>query len=767
MEWAVRIARRKAYYIQGGSRSIIESLNKYNEAISEGQEKINTVCQRSLVWLDNEMHRFYQKKELSGQNDRISGEQGRKSEIGLELHRQDDITDTKTRSPAGPSVFENGNRTHESAVPESNAVEEEIDINGRRTQSPVTEYDVVDEKGDDNDDRKCDETKENLENYSTRPSENPWSPYKKSESTYAGTENGSRSGTHSTGNVESKYRENVKSQQLQTTSRQESPQPHESEKGGQSKDVANPTLSKPVPGYGTDRSRGNTQITTTKSQRRPDMFVPLPSKDPLVVFHKNRESITIDTNPLEAGTRRISATNLHFKTSPSLPKAKAAQTSPRSNVFDRLTSTSTKSFEKKARSRSPRRDIQLKVDHSRGSTNTLNRRSPAKSIDDSNQEIQETLKTIFSTEIPKLSIPTSKLTENSEKSHRVRQDGKRTSLIPKLSGKTMVGSPLLHRNKSPRSKLVLSSPDHFKTLPAHHFVGESPANPRKTATKPLSTFRSRESIFERKVSFDNGSDNFVGADKHSISRIQKDLKTSAKDREKRNFAHSLTADTPLQESDSNPTGTQVRKRIKVSNDRLTKFQLLPQGPSEKQDVKKKLDKRLSEVMRTQKELQKRKQEQRLQRRKSQIEHDVKKRRTKILSGSTRTNRLLTQVGAQNDNVAPFVNGGVFLHDVNTTDHREFINHSMNEDFAGDDLTLPEILSDSDAEDIQVLASWAENPQLCEQLLAQQNWKPESIFGPIPPLHIDEIFQISRLSKLKSRQSTNQASPGHFGEVRKL
>lgn len=69
--------------------------------------------------------------------------------------------------------------------------------------------------------------------------------------------------------------------------------------------------------------------------------------------------------------------------------------------------------------------------------------------------------------------------------------------------------------------------------------------------------------------------------------------------------------------------------------------------------------------------------------------------------------------------------------------------------------LPEIESDSEDEsDGNVLASWANTPELRNALIRQQVVDPDSIFGPIAPLQFDEVFKTSsRLSRFRPRSSS--------------
>lgn len=72
----------------------------------------------------------------------------------------------------------------------------------------------------------------------------------------------------------------------------------------------------------------------------------------------------------------------------------------------------------------------------------------------------------------------------------------------------------------------------------------------------------------------------------------------------------------------------------------------------------------------------------------------------------------------------------------------------------DPVELPEIMSESeDDDDGNVLKDWANSPELHNMLMNQQKVDPDSIFGPIPPLQIEEVFKNSRLSRFRPRSSS--------------
>ncbi|ANB12806.1 Sli15p [Sugiyamaella lignohabitans] len=68
--------------------------------------------------------------------------------------------------------------------------------------------------------------------------------------------------------------------------------------------------------------------------------------------------------------------------------------------------------------------------------------------------------------------------------------------------------------------------------------------------------------------------------------------------------------------------------------------------------------------------------------------------------------------------------------------------------------LPEIMSESeDDDDGNILQDWANSPELRSMLIRQQKIDPDQVFGPIAPLHMDEIFKQSRVSRFRPRSSS--------------
>jgi hypothetical protein len=74
---------------------------------------------------------------------------------------------------------------------------------------------------------------------------------------------------------------------------------------------------------------------------------------------------------------------------------------------------------------------------------------------------------------------------------------------------------------------------------------------------------------------------------------------------------------------------------------------------------------------------------------------------------------------------------------------------------GDNISLPEIASDSeDDEDEFQAPDWVNSPALRELLTQQQLVDPEAIFGPIAPLRMEEVFKNKdRHKKFRDRTSS--------------
>ncbi|KAH8730843.1 inner centromere protein-like protein [Phaeosphaeriaceae sp. PMI808] len=77
---------------------------------------------------------------------------------------------------------------------------------------------------------------------------------------------------------------------------------------------------------------------------------------------------------------------------------------------------------------------------------------------------------------------------------------------------------------------------------------------------------------------------------------------------------------------------------------------------------------------------------------------------------------------------------------------------------GDDIKLPEIMTDSEDEDSEnefEQPSWVNTPNLREMLASQQLMDPETIFGPIAPLNMEQVFPNKERHK-RFRERTSSA-----------
>ncbi|SCW03563.1 LAFE_0G13234g1_1 [Lachancea fermentati] len=774
MDWAVRTAERKTRYIQGSARSILESLNKFNEVIGEGQDKISSICSASNEWLSNEMKSLKYIAEEEEDKARCDSSEG-------SIANETKLDDQKTPKREGNII------THATPIslPTDDADRGNNRSFSRKTDGEVelerkisNESSITKEASRDKTDRErnktsLEETQTPRQLKATSGKEelksSPWSPYKAERTFQVSDYNDRKIYATIISEENNSERQKLEKKELTQSSSESKMQTTDQSR-------AKPTITRE--NMNTIKGADDKTVLPLRdrSQRRSNMFVPLPNKDPLVVQPVSNNVLQSKT-PIankkhQDGYRLHSSIISQPNFSLSLPtaKGKTPKDSNRSNVFDRLSSISTKSFEKKSLSRSPIREGRVRrIGNSFADVtgSPIGRRSP-KATGHSNQKIKETLKNIFDSQIPKLtqsSTPKSTINEL-PRAGMERVSEKRNSLIPKLSGRTMV-SPSPDTMKTGRmgkgaASIVSSvsrnaSPSHQdqKPLPEKNDIEEHLGN---SNTVSLGQHETHEPVPNPKYSRSIKESGVLSGLMKSVEVIESnpDEKQSSR---KRSIGYQFNKD------EKSPTNLHKEKVRRTSHDRLTKFQLVP--PAGSKDVKKKLDKRLSEVLRTQKEQEKRKQEQ--LRRKTQLDEDLKKRRTRQMhdgSDFSRINRLPQPSNSVSDNFFSNLTRNTLLYDLNSTDHREIIGHNGGEESAIGDQTLPDIDSDSECEEDKILATWAQAPYLQEQLLAQQDWNPEAIFGSIPPLHIDEVFQNSRLSKLKSRQSLARINVVETADTRK-
>lgn len=679
MDWTIKAAKSKNDKAAGSSRSIIESLNQFNEIDNEMNQEINLKIINSIDWLNN-----IQKIKP----------------VLLSPDHTERIPETTTTinkfTPIKPTS-ENSN----------------IDTTPLSLRQ-ATKADNIEEK----------------QNIDTTTKLSFWSPYKP---------------------------DSVVKNDITNNNVTETVHSHESN-SAEEKNETTTTSKFTAMSLNSTNSNNSTTTTTkvennilsnatvTRMKRRSNMFVPIPKKDPLMVH----DTIKFNQNHTFSGTtlKVNKQTNLSPIDNPNKLKKNQRSTinynssrkritqSPvnNKNVFDRLSSTSTQSFNKKITHRphkmdkkhttssidlsgSPLRRTNAGPTRITATATTDRSRRQIFEHDNSNWQVRETLKNIFSTD-------TTGDTQTEKHPNKVQNI--RRSLIPSLNH--LGSSSLLAKDK-------------------RHSINIGGSNTQEdTNDKNLSI------IGEEKLSR-------VITDKSSSNIVQ------------------------------NPIVEKQEQAIKTTNrdHRLTKFNLLRSDESNKQDLKKKLNKRLSEVMKTQQETEK----QRKDKHKKLLtnETNVAKPRGKNFSEfkSFGTVRKLSNVRRSNTfndmsqvsdngehNLTKPQQGGIdtrnILDALKTGDFRARVGDPIEDSsFDYDDNerppavttqhgndTLPEILSDSDQEDTNTLQEWARAPQLHEQLIKQQNWDSKKIFGPVPPLHIDEIFKNSRIDKMRSASQLNKS-----------
>lgn len=468
-------------------------------------------------------------------------------------------------------------------------------------------------------------------------------------------------------------------------------------------------------------------------------------------------------------------------------------------VFDRLASLPTKSFEQKKHLKNGSTPISRK--HNPSSIDVtgspIKRVSPKlKQANHTDISMQETLKSIFSTTKSQNSrSPTAQVKRNLSNKNTIPQNDSNKvfdSLIPSLTPKNdskeeRTGPP--HISPSSKSNGSITKTESLTkvsttTQGTNTLVDFNTLSPSK---KPQPIFTSSLAKLQKvsvvpptteKISpttAGNKPTSFI-MDEGSMAKLNKDV--------------SFTDDT---EKEKNPSIKEKEvSNISLNNiteerhtqERVSNIQFIPATERSKDDVKTKLNKRLSEVLRTQQEQEKKRKENQQKRKRSQMEDELKRRNSRysnykmyskkrsmgtstdynaknVVRTQTNNTGVKNQIAnVQNQNDAVF-NTQNILGDIDKVDYRNIIGGEnvpsvdslSNINQIGDD-SLPEIPSDNEQDEV-IMAEWASGSTLENQLKIQQNWDPKRIFGPVAPLHIDEIFPASsnsRLNKVKSRLS---------------
>ncbi|SMN20938.1 similar to Saccharomyces cerevisiae YBR156C SLI15 Subunit of the conserved chromosomal passenger complex (CPCIpl1p-Sli15p-Bir1p-Nbl1p) [Maudiozyma saulgeensis] len=684
MDWTIEAARMKDQKPAGGSRSIVESLNQFNNIDNEFNNEINSKINNSLNWL-YKIQRNHSSVFLSPERtEKLQNNNDDKENDQPFLQKDNDFT------PKRPIIDD----TPLDVTP----------LSLRQNKDLTT---TINEQKIQSDTKSTNETKLS-----------PWSPYKIDQSLKM--INKTKDDTESVIINNDDKNDNTSKFTMMSLNSTSSTTTKLNSNNNNNTTITTSMVTNKSP-----------NVTLTRMKRRSNMFVPMPKKDPLTVH----DSMKLNQNHTFSGTTL--KINKQPNLSPKNPLNSNKQTNnnhhSRStqspigsrNVFDRLSSTSTQSFNKKITNRTHIMNKKHTTSSIDLSGSPLKRNSSAKYIngssrkqlfehDNSNWHVRETLKNIFAVEPENL--------KSADNNNQPSMNNVRRSLIPSLDNRN------LSLGKDKRHSINIGSNGIHKDI-----------NPSQSHDKNLS---------------------IIGEEKSS--RV-KESSTST-----------------IVEAAQNTNNTQS-EQVKRNNDhRLTKFQLLRAEEPNKQDLKKKLNKRLSEVMKTQQESEKHKRD----KQKRLITNDAStKHRTKNFSefksfgtthklGNTRRSNTFNNLSQTSDNEdasIPKPRNGIdtrnILDALNTGDYRRRVGDSLDgtsinegnpkEEEATGNMSLPEIFSDSDQEDTSTLTEWARAPYLQEQLRQQQNWDYKKIFGPVAPLHIDEIFNNSRLDKFKSSSHLNK------------
>jgi len=689
MDWTIEAARMKDQKPAGGSRSIVESLNQFNNIDNEFNNEINSKINNSLNWL------------YDIQQNHVS--------VLLSPERTENLKQ-KDKENDQPILTNDNDFTPKRPIIDDTPLEV-TPLSLRQHKDVSTEHQLH---------------SNNKSTHETKLS--PWSPYKVDQSLKRTNKPIDETESESiVTNTDDKNDNTSKftMMSLNSTSSVTTTTKVDNTNNNIAHNINN-TISTTI---ATNKSPN---VTLTRMRRRSNMFVPMPKKDPLTVH----DSIKLNQNHTFSGsTLKIKKqTNLSPKNLLNSNKqinnnqySRSTQSPIGSrNVFDRLSSTSTQSFNKKITNKTHimnKKHTTSSIDLSgsplrRNTSSRYTSDSSRKKLfehNNSNWQVRETLKNIFSVE-----------TENSEKITKRDQQPRnnvRRSLIPTLNNRK------LSLGKDKRHSINIGSNGNG-----------------------------------------NGTNSSQNNDKN-LSIIGEEKSTRVKE-----SSTSTIQEIPqnLNKFQSNDLEDTKREQVKRDNDhRLTKFQLLRSEEPNKQDLKKKLNKRLSEVMKTQQESEKQKRD----KQKKMLTNDLStKPRGKNFSefksfgtthklGKTRRSNTFNNMSQASDNedVSLLKQRNTFdtrniLDGLNTEYYRRRVCDSLDgnsiyegnprEKEAPGNMTLPEIYSDSDQEDTSTLTEWARAPYLQEQLRQQQNWDFRKIFGPVAPLHIDEIFNNSRLNKFK-------------------
>ena len=454
--------------------------------------------------------------------------------------------------------------------------------------------------------------------------------------------------------------------------------------------------------------------------------------------------------------------NLTVANSPT--KNTTRRTNPHENVFDRLSSHLTKSYENKARRKiQPRRHGPSSIDLSGSPKNRQKPPTRGKRHDFADTKAREALRSIFSDhQTPKI--------QPKQPAAAVKDIASRHSArfkSQKNNGKSF------SRNSSdlPEStqKIEINA-DQFSTSSQTVLAQEEVEKVKQVIELGLSRDARYRGI------------------RRSVSR--KDVNENMEKNQK-----AVIASKDVKSPDINPKSSIVTRRVR--NNSLTKIPLLRSTNAGKQSLIQKVNKRLSDVMKT--KLEQERVGKSLQRKTSVIKPDSRRRsrtfsdfkgfgamaRPLILRGNNDNNDIggngvgsgnyfgshrtdsiiveqLTDIpdvdGKNKTGSGEEVNTSNILGTLDTEDHRikiyeshDHMGDNVRTRTGEDDDTLPEIYSDFIDNDNTTFAQWAQMPYLMDQLVRQQNFDYRKIFRPLTPIRMEEIFSVPSQDILKQQQ----------------
>ena len=842
MDWVIEAARRKYGQPAGGSRSIVESLDLFNNIDTDFEVRINSILNRSGRWIFEDPDKVQPLDEDRSVRDTtavpeedrvpVQDEVNESSATKISIDHKTALQEPRSASNIASPESKDNTKNHGDDPDVISEVSMLRDILSTTAQDsansqpvrPIVSATITADNVETSSPERADQDSVTHKQLQKSPA---WSPFRVDQTLKNPTTR-----THPIHDAKSSIR---------------SPETVAEEAPGdkyENKVEVSKTLNFNVPNSEKLRSPS---FAINRIKRRSNMFVPLPKKDPLTIQLSGRPDNNNDTKrvvdlipevdgdnyaTVDAESVSPTVTTTLFGDSnmseiPSLRAVKSNNTSPQlvyknghtklipehgstanfthattnlagnpsskhveknlpvansptkhtsrrinpnENVFDRLSSHLTKSYENKARRKiQPRRHGPSSIDLSGSPKNRQKPPTRGKRNYLADTRAREALRNIFSEHQPPKVQP--KQLTSTVKDMAPRQLAHFKS--QKNSGKS------LSKNSSdlpePTQKNVIKE-DQFSTSSQTVLAQEEVEKVKQVIELGLSKDARYKGV------------------RRSVSR--KDVNENTEKNQK-----AIIDSKDIKSPDGNPKSSTAARRVR--NNSLTKIPLLRSTNTGKQALIQKVNKRLSDVMKT--KLEQERVGKSLQRRTSVIKPESRRRsrtfsdfkgfgtmaRPVILRGtndnndisvngasggnylgSLRTDRAivgqLTDIPNVDDknNIGSGegVNTSNILGTLDTEDYRIKIydphgnREGNNRTRSGeDDDTLPEIYSDFIDNDNTTFAQWAQMPYLMDQLVRQQNFDYRKIFGPLTPIRMEEIFSAPTQDILKQQQDITRKS----------